>query len=83
MAFHGWCIVLDTHALFLYVHQFSFTCHCAGSMEKGRERGGWRGEEGQTQAHSSRRACKAGAGNCISLRVSLSKEKHSAEGKWG
>lgn len=44
MAFHGRCIVLDTHALFLHVHQFSFTCHGAGSMEKGKEgEGGRRG----------------------------------------
>lgn len=37
MAFHGRCIVLDTHALFPHVHQFSFTCHGAGSMEKGKQ----------------------------------------------
>lgn len=52
MAFHGRCIVPGAPALFLRVHQFSFTCHGAGSMEKGKEgKGG--GEEGQTQPHRS------------------------------
>lgn len=52
MAFHGRCIVPDTPALFLRVHQFSFTCHGAGGMEKGKEgKGG--GQEGQTQPRCS------------------------------
>lgn len=66
MAFHGRCIVPDTPTLFLRAHQFSFTCHGAGSMEKGKE-GEKGGEEGQTQPHCSSRALqgRAAVSECL------------------
>lgn len=77
MAFHGRCIVLDTHALFLYVHQFSFTCHGAGSMEKGRERGvGW-GLEGRRETNSAPQESLQGRGWELHLAASISQQREA------